>query len=304
MRKTITILFIFNLFFSVCLAEGKPDYTPQEGYTTDLLKEPIYTEVEIAIRSTKMNNWLNEYYEKLTSAQTKNVREDLYYMISSHAKNLYQQKKKILPDQPDIILDILLSWADRLGVYGGAEVFTHVRTTDFPMQKDVQITKLPDFLSLEMKNDLIKVTAKREGWEFEIPYYFMIPEAKQFTATNGMKTQLLIISTGASKDTSKFGYSQATIMLIYSPDAEASSFSEYWQKMIGLKDYTEERKVNIRNKKSFYIFDEKLNLHKELIFLRGLKGSFAISYMGNDGTYQWNRPHFIDFLRVLKINQE
>ncbi len=301
MYKILTAFSFIFLFNAVSLANEKSDYQPQSGYTTDLLKEPIYSDVEIAIRSTRMNNWLNEHYEKLTEGQLKNIREDLYYMISSYAKNLYGQKKKILPDQPDIMLDTLLSWADRLGVYGGTEVFSHIRSTNF--SKSTQKTKLPDFLTLGMENDLIHVKAKEDGWRFKIPYYFMIFMAKQFVVTNGMQTQMMAISTGASKDISKAGRSQATIMLIYSPGAEIKDFSEYWQKLFGILAHSEEKKVNIRFEKSRYIFDEKLNLHKELITWKESKGSFAVSYMGIDGTYQWNRPHFLDFLKALKINQ-
>ncbi|VAW05481.1 hypothetical protein MNBD_ALPHA01-2196 [hydrothermal vent metagenome] len=302
MSRILATLFIFYLFIPVGLAGEKPEYQPQAGYTTDLLKEPIYSETQIVIRATKMNNWLNEHYEKLTLGQIKNVREDLYYMISSYAKNLYTAKKRILPDQPDIMLDILLSWADRLGIYGGTEVFTQIRTTSF--SDSTRKTKLPDFLTLDMENDLIKVTAKADGWHFKIPYYFMIFEAKQFAATNGMQTQMIVISTGASKDNSEAGRSQSTIMLIYSPEAELTDFSEYWQKVFEIKAHSEEKKIVIGKEKSLYTYDKKLKLHKELISWQEPKGSFAVAYLGIDGTYQWNRPHFLDFLGALKVDQE
>ena len=32
------------------------------------------------------------------------------------------------------------------------------------------------------------------------------------------------------------------------------------------------------------------------------QGPFAVAYLGNDGTYQKNRQHFIDFLSQLRID--
>jgi hypothetical protein len=33
------------------------------------------------------------------------------------------------------------------------------------------------------------------------------------------------------------------------------------------------------------------------------KGTLMVLYSGLDGTYQWNRPHFIDLLASLKLDQ-
>ena len=42
-------------------------------------------------------------------------------------------------------------------------------------------------------------------------------------------------------------------------------------------------------------------LYTELVHVPTSRGDLAIVYAGLDGTYQANRPHFVDFLRALKL---
>jgi hypothetical protein len=42
-------------------------------------------------------------------------------------------------------------------------------------------------------------------------------------------------------------------------------------------------------------------LHTEFASWTEKQGPFAVVYLGVDGTYQWNRPHFLDFLRAVQI---
>ena len=60
----------------------------------------------------------------------KGPREHLYYLIDSYVKNLYSNDKRIIPEQHDLILDILFSWVERLGVYGGALVYNFLKSSE------------------------------------------------------------------------------------------------------------------------------------------------------------------------------
>jgi hypothetical protein len=59
----------------------------------------------------------------------------------------------------------------------------------------------------------------------------------------------------------------------------------------------------VKNLKSRHIVDETAQLHKEFTSWSDETGSFAVAYLGIEGTYQWNRQHFIDFLRVIKTRE-
>jgi len=129
----------------------------------------------------------------------------------------------------------------------------------------------------------------------------MIGNMIDFQTTNGMKTQLVSISTGASKDNTKAGRSQGTLMLIYSPSNEFESFSKYWLGQFGILLESEANSLGVKNLKSRAAYDEVSFLHKEVTFMPSENGSYAIAYLGMDGTYQANRQHFLDFINQLQI---
>jgi len=111
-----------------------------------------------------------------------------------------------------------------------------------------------------------------------------------------------IISTGASKDTSKAGRSQATLMLFFSPAAELAPFESFLKSQLAIKGTDEVAALGVRELKSQKNFDSALGLHREIVTWASPKGACAVIYLGNDGAYQWNRPHFIDFVRAVQTN--
>jgi hypothetical protein len=47
--------------------------------------------------------------------------------------------------------------------------------------------------------------------------------------------------------------------------------------------------------------DNSSRLHKEFVNWTEPQGPFVVTYTGIDGAFQWNRPHFLDFVRALKV---
>ncbi len=300
MNKLLITIVGILIFIHTTIASELSTVVPQQGYTTSILREPVFELAQVVVEVPAINNWLNSNYENLTYEQMKGPREHLYYLIDSYIKNLYAKEKRIIPEQHDLVLEILFSWAERLGVYGGALVYNSIKSTESAEMPPLM--KLPDQISLEIDGDLLAISAKEEGWSVKIPYYFMIWNVNDFSATNGMRTQLVTLSTGASVDKSEAGRSQATIMLMYSPDTNLDEFSEYWKQGIGISDKAEEITIDPGNRRSLYTYDAAAKLHKEITIWREPQGAFAVAYLGMDGTYQWNRPHYFDFLRSLKVN--
>jgi len=291
-------LLISIISFAFCISTASASEVPQKGYSTNTLKEPLFDSAQVALESVRINNWLNSNYSKMSYEQMKGPREHLYYLIDSHVKNYYLAEKAILPKEHDVILEQLFLWSERLGVYGGSKVYNAIKSpksTALP-----SFMKLPEHVSISMDNDLLNISEDAEGWSVTIPYYFMIWGVNDFEATNGERTQLIAISTGASKDKSEIGRSHATLMLLYSPGDDISAFRKYWTQQIGIGKDAEKKSLGVENRHSYYSYDPALILHKELVVWKEAGGTYAVAYLGNDGTYQWNRHHFIDFLRSLK----
>jgi len=298
MIERIATLVILTICFGVSLAQVP---NPQSGYAVETLSQPIFDTAEVAVEAARFNNWLNENHEKLTPDQQKGVREFLYYLIDSHVKDIYERESQILPEEPDLILQTLFFWSERLGVYGGSNVFNKIR---LPSEPEMSVLlHPPPSMAISMQGDLLRIESTSKKWGFNIPYYFMPHMVTEFTATNGMPTQFLAISTGAAKDASDAGRSQATLMLIFSPDVDYIEFKEFWTGQIGIPPDATESELNFRELTANYYYDAATKIHTEAMIWQAGSGAFALTYGGVDGTYQWNRQHFLDFLTSLHQSQ-
>ena len=297
MRGLIVAASLVAVVSSAWAADGE-SMTPQQGYTTATLREPIFDAAHVAVDTTVFNNWLAVNYEKLSENQMARPREHLYYLIDSHIKQQFEATGQILPKERDLILELLFSWAERLGVYGGNLIFNRVKAAE--SQAMGPLMTLPTGMDLELKGDLLHVRSDL-GWDVSIPYYFMIGRLSDSAAANGIRAQIMIASTGAAKDKGSDGHSQATLMLLFSPGADMAVFRPFWEQQFEIKSSDEHVELGVGGLTSQRNLNAALRLHKELVFLKGDRGALAVAYLGNEGTYQWNREHFLDFLRALHM---
>jgi hypothetical protein len=288
-----------TLFASAALLALRPAAVtaqdPIPGYSVEPLRTPIFDEAQIAVEAMAINNWLNANIQKLTYDQMKGPREHLYYLIDSRVKQHYAAEKRVLPEKHDLILEILFSWAEPLGVFGGSHAFNAVKAPSSSARTPGM--KLPEGISLNLTRDLFTVQSS-SGWSISFPYYFMVWNVSDFTAKGGPRTQLVALSTGAAKDKSEAGKSQATLMFLFSPE-KYEPFEQYWRDQMGIGAEVKPKKLGVKNLSSRHILDAPTKLHKEFTSWSDSTGSFAVVYLGIEGTYEWNRPHFIDFLRAI-----
>jgi len=298
MVKRLIAIFLFALSLQLFAGE----YAPQQGYSFEPLKDPVFEYAHVVVDVTAFNNWLNANYSKLNAETMKGPREHLYYLLCSYISAIHQRDKVILPKNHDLILEILFSWSERLGVFGGSLVYNKIKRED--IKPIPELMKIPDSFSLSLTNDLYSLKTKTNVWSVKFPYYFMVGNMNDFQATNGMKTQLVSISTGASKDNTEAGRSQGTLMLIYSPSNEFESFSSYWLSQFEIHLDSKAISLGVKNLTSRAVFDKTSLLHKEVTLMSSKNGSFAIAFLGMDGTYQANRQHYLDFLNQLQVASE
>lgn len=272
--------------------------TVQGGYSTQTLREPIFTGPQVLAESVKLNNWLVNHYGKLSADRMKGPREHLYYLIDSRVKEIYANSKQVMPPGPDPVLAGLFGWAERLGVYGGSQIFNRLRSDKAEAQAPG--LPLPQGMSVELRKDMLHVESGTGGWSVDFPYYFMLWRVGDFTASNQQRMQVIAVSTGASKDKGELGHSQATLMLVYAPDAKLDGLMAYFLKQAGIKAEAEQKDVGMNKLRSRYQYNAETKVHSELVGWPTARGALVVMYSGLDGAYQWNRPHFLDFLRAIQ----
>src|SRR6267378_8157373 len=131
MRPVRRRLFIVTLV-SLLPIWGNAQQSVQQGYSTEPLRDPIFDVAGVLVEATAINNWLNFNYRTLSPEQMKGPREHLYYLIDSRIKDTYARTGRVLPTEHDAILEILFSWTERLGAYGGSLVYNQLRSPASP----------------------------------------------------------------------------------------------------------------------------------------------------------------------------
>jgi hypothetical protein len=269
-------------------------------YSDEPIRKPVFDSAKVVVEAVAVNNWLNANFLTLSPERYQGVREHIHALIDSRIKEIYSRDKSILPKQADPILPILFSWVGRLGVYGADVTYQAIRGT-YAVVPPVGPTP-PVGLGLALDGELLRINSELGGWSMSVPYYFFIFAMNDATGPDARRTQTVAVTMGTATDTAQPGYSQATLVLFFSPKAHSQGFVESWSERVGVKGLLK-KKVGATAFESQSSYDSATRLHKEVVFLSGDKGSFAVVYSGLDGTYQWNRRHFIDFITGLKFER-
>jgi hypothetical protein len=272
-----------------CVAQQAPVESSQKGYSVAPLRNPLFDEARVIAETTALNNWLVANIAKLSYEQMKGPRE-----------HVYAAEKRVLPAKHDPLLETLFSWSERLSVFGGATSFNAVKAASSPAQTPRM--KLPPGVELLLNNDLLTVRSDL-GWSITIPYYFMIWNVGDFTATNGARTQLVALSTGAAKDGSGAGRSQATVVFMFAPGKEFEAFDAYWSAQMNVGMDVKPISLGVKSLRSRHVVDQPKKMHTEFTSWSDSTGSFAVAYLGAEGPYEWNRPHFLDFLQLVETTR-
>lgn len=289
---------IISLFLVFSCHPFAGEYTPMEGYSTAPLNTPVFNYEKVVVDSAVFNNWLNANYSQLDSVSMKRPREHLYYLLSSYVSELNKTQGLILPKEHDLILETLLSWAERLGVYGAHLFYNKVKSAKSRTMPELM--EVSEGIKISTDNDMYKIQSVDGTWSIKFPYYFMIGIINEFVTTNGMATQLVSFSTGAAKDKTQAGRSQSTLMFIHSPRSNTKELADYWLSQFEISANTKATALGISSLESFYTYNEESQLHTEIAFLTSQTGAYLVAYSGMDGAFQANRQHFLDF--ILQVN--
>jgi hypothetical protein len=267
------------------------------GYSVAPLRAvPALSVKEIETEARKFLVWLEANGPKLKREQMPGPREHAYYLISERIKHIYAESQSILPTRRDPVLQALFMHADNLGVIGGSQVFAALK--DPGLQAMPARTLPPRAISVTLDGDRLRV-GSGSGWSFSVPYYFMIWQAGDQQRPEG-RAQLVTLSTGTARDTSPAGHSQATLVFLFSPDGAAAVPADPFRAQLQTGTVDAPVALGLRDLKGQHGFDAATKLHTELVSWADASGAYLVMYSGMEGTYQSNRPHFIDFLRSVQ----
>jgi hypothetical protein len=251
------------------------------------------------VESVGINNFLGKEHTNLQDGQRQGAREHLHALIDSRVKQLYAKNGAFLPPKPDPALAMLYSWAGRLGVYGADLIYPAVKGT-YPVQPPPG-PKVPSGLDLILLGDSLVLSSAAGGWRAWVPHHFFIFTLQDAPALDGRRTESVVFSTGTVPDAAPPGYSQATVALVFVHGADKANFEEQWLSRLQIPKSTELARIGLTKYQSRSAYDPPTRLHKEFVYIPTENGAFAVFYGGLDGTYQTNRAHFIDFMRLLKL---
>lgn len=295
-RILIGCILLFSAMANPVFAQSSVDRLPN-GYSVEPYKTAVFDEARVAVETVVFNNWLNlniGNMQNKTHDEVKGPREHLYYLIDSRIKHLYSAEKMLLPQNGDPILQMLFSWSEKLGVYGGNYAFNAVKMPSAEGMKPLM--KTPAGISMSMVDDTFSIKSDY-GWRIKFPYNFMVFFVSDFFAKGVNRTQMVILSTGATRDKQQPGYSQGTLVFLFSPQKQ-EIFHEFWLEAYKINSDTEYKSLKVENLQSQSKFDKTLMLQTEFTSWSNKNGSYAVVYSGNSGTYEANRSHFLDFLKI------
>ncbi|MEM7379268.1 MAG: hypothetical protein AAF460_17420 [Pseudomonadota bacterium] len=256
----------------------------------------------VLFETIKLHAWLDRNRDTLPDVPAERrarMRERVYALIDSRAKYITAQEGQWVLPSRDPVLSILFYWVDALNVYGGALLVDALEPTPYAPPTTHTRTQLPDHLDLQLEHGLFHLRS-RDDWSVRYPYSFMLWQIGTTEDAAGQPVEVAIISTATAEDSSEYGHSQATILLSHYPSNETDALAHALP-LYGMGGNTAPEPTSVGGFNSLYAFDAAQSLHKEVVSVPLANGTLVLLYTGLEGTYQWNRLHFADFLQALSI---
>jgi hypothetical protein len=125
------------------------------------------------------------------------------------------------------------------------------------------------------------------------------PAAPQRIA-NGVLTEIVVLSTLFAPDHGQAGSSQATIIITAAPVADSLKHVSSWLTQFGLSPTSAPPEDPSG---AWYASPPADAMHRLAIVRRLGTRVFVVAYLGLEGTFQSNRPHFFNLLATVMSGQ-
>ena len=254
----------------------------------------------LPIRPQAFLGWLRAHDSSALNSQAQEIREHLYAIIGEIARRRYASAHAVDLPVGDSTLAQLFTWADRFGVPGAGTVALAINP-----QAEKPVTQDPgDGFHLSFSTPAFSLATDNGKWMVRFPYFFMIGPATRQHLANGIDNDVVTLSTlTAANSAAVGGASQATILLLSGQTADLPSYAAFWLQQLQISPADTTAKPVPQATRTYRHFDAASHLWTELVALKISSGSLVVVYVGLDGTYQTNRPHFLDLLSSLRVRQ-
>lgn len=242
-------------------------------------------------------SWLSSQASALPEDGVFAAREQPFAIIAADAKRRVRSGAPTLPPSPDSLVAQLYEWGHRLGLPGSRLVAQRLGFA--PSSGDPKPIETPGIRILF--DSMYTVVGEADGWMVRFPHYFMIGTASRQLLGNGAETSVVVLSTLFAKDsTVRPGASQATIMLL-SASVPAPEMTAFWLQQLGIAPSDTAVNTSRSAVRTYQARDAQARMSKEMVVFSPAGRTILAVYVGNDGTYETNRPHFLDLLNTLRI---
>jgi len=243
-------------------------------------------------------DWLRTRNPATFTGREQLIREHLYALIAQAVKQRFASTQTTEPATGDSALVQLFEWADRFGVHGASDVAKAIGTKPVPPVTP----QLTDGFQLTYSTPAFSLATDNGKWMVRFPYFFMVGDITRQRLANGIENDVATLSTlTAANSEPRGGASQATILILSAQTPDLPSYVAFWLQQLQVAPTDTVSNPVPQATRAYRRFDTASGLWKEVVALQIPSGSMIVAYIGLDGTYQVNRPHFLDVLRSLRV---
>ncbi len=279
--RLISVLLVVVLFSPHAARAQGWDPTPLRG-STPIPRDGLPGERKAFLA------WLSQNASQLTPQQRQRVHERLYVYISQMARGRGGQ----FPKAADTAAFDMFRLAGSMGVAGADRL---ARALHPHPEKLPPPAPIPGF-RLTLRPPVFALTSDDESWGVCYPYYFMAAPAGRQKTSNGVLTEVAVLSTLFAPDSGPSGSSQATVLIVAAPLADSIKHVSNWTRLLGVSPAPPPRESGPG---TWYASPPAEPMHRLAVVRRLPTRVLVVGYLGYAGTFEANRPHFFNLLSTL-----
>jgi hypothetical protein len=295
MRKCLLTSAVF-----VLMGFARPA-SAQEYDTSPLATPATLPRDGLPASQAEFTHWLELNAAKVPPVEQAAVREHVYALISAQVKARVAAGFAAFPRERDSALADLFFWGDRLGVFGAYRVG---RALDPERPHLAPSNLVPPAFEIKADSGYFTLTSsRRPAWSIRFPYYFMLGAVAHQRMGTDLDGDVVVLSTlFAPNDPKIGGASQATVLLVAVDSLQGTRAATYWLKNLAL-DTNPAPQSLLSGGITYEGYDAALSMRKEMVSLPVPGGILLIAYLGLDGTFEANHPHYLNLLHSIQINR-
>ncbi len=268
--------------------------------TAPLLTPSVMPNDSMPGTSRAFLEWLRRADSSTVATRAQQIREHLYGLIAVALKQRFASTQASELPTGDTTLAQLFEWADRFSVPGAADVAQAIDAR----HRSAVTPRPSNGFQLSFSAPAFSLATEYGKWMVRFPYFFMIGAVTRQRLANGVENDVATLSTlTAPNNTTIGGASQATILILSARTSDLPSYVAFWLQQLQIPPTDTVANPIPQATRSYQHFDPDAGFWKELVALKIPSGSLVVAYIGLDGTYQANRPHFLDLLMSLRVRQ-